>query len=403
MKTEYFQHEVGTAPELIRKGGLVAVPTETVYGLAGSGLDEQAVAQIYEVKGRPAIKPLSLMVSGSEDIEKYCVDVPEDAYTVAEKFWPGPVTIVLKNRDFIPPIVLAGGSTVGLRCPDSALTLELIRRAGVPLAAPSANPSGEPSPKNAEKVRDYFDGKIDGIIDGGPCVLGVESTLINMSVRPYRILRAGAVSEAELADCLREKMTVIGITGGTGCGKTTALRVLGQQGALVVDCDAVYHELLENSAEMIADILAEFPEAASEGRIDRKILGGIVFSNQEKLLKLNEITHGHVVKKTLELLRSHAMNGGKLAAIDAYELSSSGLGSICNAVIVVDADEETRVGRIMARDGIDREYALARIHAQKPGSYFRELADYVIENNSDEEYFIGECRRIFEEVINNGK
>ena len=146
MKTEILTNELLRAEEIIKNGGLVAVPTETVYGLAGNGLDEQAVQKIYEVKGRPEVKPLSLMVSGIEDIEKYALNPPPEAYALAEAFWPGPLTIVLKARAFISPTVLAGGSTVGLRCPDSELTLELLKKSGLPLAAPSANPTGEKSP-----------------------------------------------------------------------------------------------------------------------------------------------------------------------------------------------------------------------------------------------------------------
>ena len=135
MKTQVFSGTAKGAAEIIKDGGLVAVPTETVYGLAGSGLNEQAVGMIYEVKGRPAIKPLSLMVHGSEAMDALCLDVPEQARTLAACFWPGPLTIVLKAKPEIPSIVLAGGSTVGLRCPDHPLTLELLRDCGLPLAA----------------------------------------------------------------------------------------------------------------------------------------------------------------------------------------------------------------------------------------------------------------------------
>ena len=189
MKTEIITADMDRAADIIRRGGLVAVPTETVYGLAGNGLDEKAVEEIYEVKGRPAVKPLSLMVPDSTAMEEYCDAVPQAAHALADKFWPGPLTIVLKSKSIVPDIVRAGGATVGLRCPDHPLTLELLRRAKKPLAAPSANPSGQPSPKTAEEVEKYFDGKIDAVIDGGKCGLGFESTIIDMSCAPYRILR----------------------------------------------------------------------------------------------------------------------------------------------------------------------------------------------------------------------
>ena len=139
MKTRLLTNELDEAAAILRQGGLVAVPTETVYGLAGNGLDEAAVEKIYEVKGRPAVKPLSLMVPGAEAMDHYCREIPEAARLLAERFWPGPLTIVLKARPEIPAIVLAGGDTVGLRCPDHPLTLSLLQKAGIPFAAPSAS------------------------------------------------------------------------------------------------------------------------------------------------------------------------------------------------------------------------------------------------------------------------
>ena len=158
MKTQIITAELDAAAELLRRGELVAVPTETVYGLAGNGLDEEAVHAIYEVKGRPERKPLSLMVPDAGAMARYCEDVPAQAYALAERFWPGPLTIVLKAKESVPEIVRAGGETVGLRCPDHPLTLALLKKAQIPFAAPSANPSGEPSPKTAGEVRAYLDG-----------------------------------------------------------------------------------------------------------------------------------------------------------------------------------------------------------------------------------------------------
>jgi len=191
-------NDLSYAVDAIKRGGLVAVPTETVYGLAANGLDANAVARIYEVKGRPSVKPLSLLVSGIPAAEAFCAEIPDCARQLAEAFWPGPLTMVLPRRGNVPDIVTAGGATVGIRCPDHAVTLELMRLAGVPLAAPSANPSDMPSPKTASDVLAYFDGLIDFIIDGGECALGVESTIIDLSVMPYKILRYGALAEDDI-------------------------------------------------------------------------------------------------------------------------------------------------------------------------------------------------------------
>lgn len=402
MKTELISRDIARAAELIRQGQLVAVPTETVYGLAGNGLNEAAVKEIYEVKGRPEVKPLSLMVPGPEDMALYCREVPPQAMALAERFWPGPLTIILKSKDCVPAIVRAGGDTVGLRCPDHPMTLEALREAKLPFAAPSANPSGAPSPKCAGDVMNCFDGKISAVIDGGPCGIGRESTIIDMAATPYKILRQGALPEAEIMDALVENMTVIGITGGTGCGKTTALNELEKLGALIIDCDALYHELLQSDEPMITELKANFPGAVVDGVLDRKALGRIVFSDSVALLSLNAITHRHVDRALTELLRRHAMAGGRLAAIDAIELISSGVGKRCAATIAVTADRELRIQRIMARDGISREYATMRVDAQKPDTYFAENCDYVIKNNSDRAEFTNGFDRIIQEVLQNG-
>ena len=384
---------------IMRGGGLIAVPTETVYGLAGNGLDEKAVAEIDEVKGRPEVKPLSLMVHDAASMERYCENVPPQAHTLAKKFWPGPLTIVMKANPCVPEIVRAGGETVGLRCPDHPLTLELLEKSGVPFAAPSANPSGEPSPKNADSVLKYFDGKIDAVLDGGECGIGCESTLIDLSRTPYRILRQGALPADEIADAFVDSMKIIGITGGTGCGKTTALNELERRGALLIDCDAVYHRMLETDRPMLDEIEKYFPGAVVDGKLDRKALGAVVFTDEEALRDLNIITHRHINLEIRRILREHAMNGGTLAAIDAIELFSSGLAKRCTATIGVIADREVRIDRIMRRDGISREYAMMRVNAQRPNEYFIQKCSHVLENNGSQEEFIEKCRKTFEEVL----
>ncbi len=402
METKHITEDLGEAARILRAGGLVAVPTETVYGLAGNGLDEKAVQRIYEVKGRPEVKPLALMVHGVGELERYCEAVPASAKALAARFWPGPLSIVLRaKRGVVPEIVRAGGDTVSLRCPDHPMTLEALRLAGIPFAAPSANPSGQPSPKTASEVHTYFDGVIEAVIDGGACTLGRESTILDMSRTPYRVLRQGALPAGEIERALAESLRVIGITGPSGAGKTTALSLLRERGALVLDCDKVYHELLESDRELLQAIGEAFPGTVKGESLDRAALGALVFSDERKLEALNEVTHRFISREIDRRLRAFALEGGSLAALDAVELIASGLGARCDLTLAVLADEGTRLERIMARDGISREAALLRLRAQKPEAYYRKHCDRVIENNGDPEHFANIFIQLLEEA-NNG-
>ena len=193
LETAYLT-DAQTAAAILRAGGLVAVPTETVYGLAADATQEKAVQANYDAKGRPETKPLNVLVDGMGMAETVCRDIPADAYKLAEAFWPGPLTMILWGSGALPPIVPAGGATQGVRCPDHPDTLAVIRALGRPLACPSANLSGRPSPKSAGEVLAQLGGRIDAVLDGGACTVGVESTILDLTVTPYRILRRGGLS-----------------------------------------------------------------------------------------------------------------------------------------------------------------------------------------------------------------
>ena len=190
------------AAEMIRRGELVAIPTETVYGLGANGLDEAAVARIFEAKGRPQDNPLILHICGAEQIELFCHHIPQKAYDLAEAFWPGPLTIVLPAREIVPKRTTGGLNTVAVRCPDNAVTREIIRLSGVPIAAPSANISGKPSTTTAGHVLHDHDGKIAAVVDGGPCRVGVESTIVDLTEERPRLLRPGGITPEQLVEVL---------------------------------------------------------------------------------------------------------------------------------------------------------------------------------------------------------
>lgn len=186
------------AAQLLAEGKLVALPTETVYGLAADAMQEHAVQANYDAKGRPESKPLNVLVDGMGQVEQVCESIPQDAYRLAQAFWPGPLTMILKGKGTLPPIVPAGGTTQGVRCPDHPDTLAVIRALGRPLACPSANLSGHPSPRSAGEVLGQLAGRIDAVMDGGTCTVGVESTILDLTTEPYRILRQGGLSRERI-------------------------------------------------------------------------------------------------------------------------------------------------------------------------------------------------------------
>ena len=180
---------------------------------------------------------------------------------------------------------------------------------------------------------------------------------------------------------------IIGITGGSGCGKTTLLNVIREKGGLVLDCDAIYHRLLQEDPSLLAAIEDRFPGTVENGQLQRKKLGNIVFSNESALSDLNKITHSAVKK---EVQRQLSLHQG-LAAIDAIGLFEGGLAELCHATVAITAPEESRISRLMAREGISREYAQKRIAAQRPQSEFSALCQYTLENNEDLCAFRGKC------------
>lgn len=195
---------VSVSADIIRRGELLGIPTETVYGLGANGLDENAVLKIFEAKGRPQDNPLILHVADKSQVELFCRDIPACAYTLMDRFWPGPLTLVLKARENVPKRTTAGLDTVAIRCPASDLARAIIAAAGVPIAAPSANISGKPSPTTAAHVLHDMDGKIEAIVDGGECSVGLESTIVDLTGETPRLLRPGGVTPEELRDLLGE-------------------------------------------------------------------------------------------------------------------------------------------------------------------------------------------------------
>ena len=518
MKTIVFHPEtdntaIQQAAAILRHGGLLGIPTETVYGLGANALDETAVLHIFEAKGRPQDNPLILHVPGADWLELYCHDIPPVAYTLAERFWPGPLTMILPRRDIVPLRTTGGLETVGVRCPNHPMTLAIIREAGIPVAAPSGNTSGRPSPTTAQHMLEDMDGKINGIVDGGPCSVGVESTIIDLTVTPPRLLRPGGLPlealEAVLGTvtvdkAVRQKLAdgeqakapgmkyrhyapkapvtvitgtpgasaayiaahltkhsgvicfdeyaplfeghtihrlgpagdklaqaqhvfdalrtfngtdvteifaqcpdegglglavgnrlkkaagfhvveaprplIVGITGPTGAGKTSALRALEQLGGCVLDCDAIYHDMLRSDDGLRRALTDAFGSVfTADGQLDRQKLGTLVFGDPQQLVRLNTIIYAHLPR---ELERRMAASPAPIIGIDAINLVESGLSKLCDRTLAVLAPVEDRIRRIMARDGISDEYARLRVAAQKDDAFYRTHCTDILENTS---------------------
>lgn len=207
MKTELLtvsDEDIKYAGEILRSGGLVGMPTETVYGLAANALNGDCVRKIYAAKGRPSDNPLIVHISSVDEWAPLVKEIPENALKLAEAFWPGPLTIILKKSDIVPDETSGGLDTVAVRIPSDVNARRLIKSAGVPIAAPSANTSGKPSPTTAKHVMNDLDGKIDAVIDGGECTVGVESTVITLATNPPRLLRPGGITPEMLEGVLGE-------------------------------------------------------------------------------------------------------------------------------------------------------------------------------------------------------
>jgi L-threonylcarbamoyladenylate synthase len=207
------QDGIKRSAELLKKGELVAIPTETVYGLAANAFDSDAVKRIFEAKGRPQDNPLIVHISDINELQPLVTDIPENAYKLAEKYWPGPLTMIFRRSSLIPDEVSAGLSTVAVRIPSHSIARAIISKSGLPLAAPSANRSGSPSPTTAAHVMNDMNGRISAIVDGGECSVGVESTVLDLTGDIPKILRPGGITPEQIRAVTGELQIDSAVTG----------------------------------------------------------------------------------------------------------------------------------------------------------------------------------------------
>ena len=189
--------------KIIKEGGIVIFPTETVYGIGTNGFDEKSIRKIYEIKRRDFNKPISLLIGSMDMVEEVAKDISDLEYSLMEKFFPGPLTIILKKRKKVPDILTANGNTVGIRMPSGIVARKLIEYAGVPIATPSANISGRPSGTNVNDIKRDFEGKVDAIIDNGESKLGIASTIVKVVENKVNILREGSIKKEEILEFVK--------------------------------------------------------------------------------------------------------------------------------------------------------------------------------------------------------
>ncbi|MBQ5488064.1 MAG: threonylcarbamoyl-AMP synthase [Clostridia bacterium] len=268
MKTELYnaktqkENGTGVAGRVIRAGGLVVFPTETVYGLGANGLDGEAVAKIFEAKGRPNDNPLILHVAKKSDVRPLWVKIPDTARLLMDEFWPGPLTLVYLKSSIVPDAVTAGLDTVAVRMPEHKTALALIRAAGVPIAAPSANLSGKPSPTRIEHVLEDMDGRVDVMLDGGPCSVGVESTVLSLVGTPT-ILRPGGVTKEMLESVIGTVKVAHAVLNPLGENEVAASPGMKYR-HYAPDCEVV---VAEGSPRRAASIInREYSLAESDGK-----------------------------------------------------------------------------------------------------------------------------------------
>lgn len=257
---EAIEHSI----EILREGGLVAIPTETVYGLAADADNEKAVMAIYAAKGRPADHPLIVHVSSADALEHWCKDIPPEAWLLTKRFWPGPLTIVLKKSDRCGLWVTGGQDSVALRCPSHPITHELLKRFAGPthkgVTAPSANTFGRISPSTAQHVADDLGlkptGKLDMILDGGPCEFGLESTIINLSDGHPSILRHGVITRAMLEEALGFAVPDAGKGAPRASGRLKS-HYAPKTRLELVDCEELSARLADFAGEPVAVMASE--------------------------------------------------------------------------------------------------------------------------------------------------
>ncbi|MBQ9913713.1 MAG: threonylcarbamoyl-AMP synthase [Clostridia bacterium] len=285
METQIFRvtsekdEAIDRAAEILKKGGIVAIPTETVYGLAGNALDGTVTDKIYAAKGRPSDNPLIVHISDLAQWAPLVSEIPEAALALAHKYWPGPLTVILPKSEIVPDEVSGGLSTVAVRMPSDEIARAIIEKSGVPLAAPSANTSGKPSPTSAKYVIEDLSGKVDAIVDAGDCSVGVESTVISLCETPPRLLRPGGITPEMLTEVLGEITVDDAVYNKLADGERAASPGMKYK-----------HYSPDAQVIIIKGSFGEYKRFIEENRTEKTV--ALCFEGEEKELPVRAVTYG---------------------------------------------------------------------------------------------------------------
>lgn len=263
--------DVTLAMSVLLNGGVVAVPTETVYGLAADASNETAVASIFSAKERPIDHPLIVHIGSASELTNWAVDIPAEAKLLAAAFWPGPLTLLLKKASHVSPAVTGGLATIGLRVPAHPAMQSLLQGTGLGLAAPSANPYKQLSPTSAAQVIDKLDGKIDAVLDGGDCAIGLESTIVDLSADEIRVLRVGPIMPSELSKIIN-KPVLAPLNHSVSVSGNVADHYQPRTPLKLVSRTDMALKIASESCDAALVVLADFPLANKEGRSDLVVM-----------------------------------------------------------------------------------------------------------------------------------
>ncbi len=503
------EEDLLTAAKIIKDGGLVALPTETVYGLSADALNSDAVKNVFKAKGRPADNPLIVHIANKSDVDKITTGMPDNCKRLTDKYWPGPLTVILPKKDIIPNVTSGGLNSVAVRLPKNPVIRKVIELSGCFIAAPSANISGRPSPTTFAHVKEDMEGKIEAIVDGGNCEIGVESTVVSFLGEHPRLLRPGGVTAEQLKEilpdliidegvlgkaekalcpgmkykhyapkanvymvtgesnkfcafanlmnipaiCLKEDEQklkvpyitlgekaeqnlfsalrkadekgyktllahapenrgvglainnrlirssgfntvslpfVVGLTGPSGVGKTTAANVAKDLGFTVIDCDEVAHRIVPT---LLSELECAFGEdIITDGRLSRRALAKKAFKNKKETEKLNAITLPPILAEIKKLI---AAANTPFILLDGATLIESGGDKLCDKVFALYSGEAERKKRFTLRDKLTEAEATARLGAAKQKEFYIKNGATVINNDGTEQDLIATAKEIF--------